>query len=153
MVKALRIKATYVPISGGVGKMLPFLIGGHFDAGILAASHGVKHRIKVNVLGIAGKNRSDALDAPTMDSAGFKGFTMETTWGVMAPPGTPADRVAILNAALHKATADPSVSNAQKKVGLIPMKTTPAEAKAYVANAAGAVSRRAALLKTLMMKK
>lgn len=153
MVKALGINATYVPISGGVGKMLPFLIGGHFDAGILAASHGVKHAMKVNVLGIAGKNRSDKLDAPTMDSVGYRGFTMETTWGVMAPPGTPADRIAILSAALHKTTALKKVSDLQKKRGLIPMKTSPSEAKQYVADAAGAVNRRAALLKALLMKK
>ncbi len=152
MVKTLGIKATYVPISGGVGKMLPFLMGGHFDASILAATHGVKHREKVNVLGLAGTKQSSALSAPTMDSRGFKGFTMETTWGIMAPPGTPADRIAILNAALRKTTAHPSVMNAQKKVGLIPMAQTPAEAKQYVADTAGAVARRDKILKALMKK-
>ncbi|MGI9521866.1 MAG: Bug family tripartite tricarboxylate transporter substrate binding protein, partial [Hyphomicrobiaceae bacterium] len=81
MVTALGIEATYVPISGGVGKMLPFIMGGHVQAGILAAAHGVKHKLKVNVLGIAGTNAIKALPAPTMDSLGFKGWTMETTWG------------------------------------------------------------------------
>jgi len=152
MVNALGIKATYVPISGGVGKMLPFLMGGHFEASILAASHGVKHSATVDVLGLAGKKQSSALPSPTMDSRGFKGFTMETTWGIMAPPGTPADRVAILNAALLKTIADPSVKNAQLKVGLIPMAQSPAEAKQYVADAAGAVDRRAKLLEMLKKK-
>ncbi|MGI9521312.1 MAG: Bug family tripartite tricarboxylate transporter substrate binding protein [Hyphomicrobiaceae bacterium] len=149
LVTALGIKATYVPISGGVGKMLPFIMGGHVQAGVLAAAHGVKHRKKVTVLGIAGTNTIKALPAPTMDSQGFKGFTMETTWGLMAPPGTPADRIEILNNALLKTTADPNVMNAQKKIGLIPMAQSPAEAKAYVANAASAVARRAKLLKNL----
>ena len=149
MVTALGIKATYVPISGGVGKMLPFIMGGHVQAGILAAAHGVKHRQKVNVLGIAGTNAIKALPAPTMDSLGFKGWTMETTWGIMAPPGTPADRIAILNKALHKTTANPDVMNAQKKIGLIPMAQSPDEAKKYVANASGAVERRAKILKSL----
>ena len=152
LVNALGIKATYVPISGGVGKMLPFLMGGHFDASVIAAAHGVKHRLKVDVLGLAGTKRSSALPAPTMDSKGFKGFTMETTWGVMAPPGTPADRVAILNAALHKTTADPSVKNALLKNGLLPMTQTPAQALQYVADTEGAVARRAKLLKILMKK-
>ncbi len=152
MVKALGITATYVPISGGVGKMLPFLMGGHFDAGILAAAHGVKHRLKVDVLGLAGTKPSSALSAPTMDSRGFKGFTMETTWGIMAPPGTPADRIAVLNAALHKTTGDPSVRNALLKNGLLPMTQTPAEAKQYVADTAEAVARRDKLLKALMKK-
>ena len=152
MVNALGIQATYVPISGGVGKMLPFLIGGHFEASILAAAHGVKHRAKVDVLGLAGDKKSSALEAPTMDSLGFKGFTMETTWGIMAPPGTPKDRIAILNAALLKTIADPSVKDAQLKVGLIPMAQTPEEAKQYVANAAGAVERRAKMLQALLKK-
>ena len=132
--------------------MLPFLMGGHFDAGILAAAHGVKHRLKVDVLGLAGTKQSKALSAPTMDSRGFKGFTMETTWGIMAPPGTPADRIAVLNAALHKTTGDPSVKNALLKNGLLPMTQTPAEAKQYVADTAGAVARRDKLLKALMKK-
>jgi tripartite-type tricarboxylate transporter receptor subunit TctC len=152
LVKALGIKATYVPISGGVGKMLPFLMGGHFDASVIAAAHGVKHRLKVDVLGLAGTKASSALPAPTMDSKGFKGFTMETTWGVMAPPGTPANIVAILNAALHKTTAAPVVRNALLKNGLLPMTQTPAQAKQYVADTAGAVDRRNKLLKILMKK-
>lgn len=152
LVSALGIKATYVPISGGVGKMLPFIMGGHVESGILAAAHGVKHKAKVNVLGLAGTKQSSALSAPTMESRGFKGFTMETTWGIMAPPGTPADRIAILNAALHKTTADPTVKNAILKNGLIPMKQTPAEAKQYVADTTGAVDRRNALLKKLLGK-
>jgi len=55
-----------------------------------------------------------------------------TTWGVMAPPGTPADRVKILNAALLKATRAPSVANAISKGGYENMYQTPAEATAYV---------------------
>jgi tripartite-type tricarboxylate transporter receptor subunit TctC len=57
---------------------------------------------------------------------------MSTTWGIMAPPGTPADRVAVLNAALNKATADPKVKEIVSKNGLLQMRQTPAEAKAYV---------------------
>ena len=152
MVKALGINATYVPVSGGVGKMVPFLQGGHFDAGILAASHGVRFQSTINVLGIAGTQKSAALPAPTMDAKGFKGFTMETTWGIMAPPGTPADRVAILNEALRKTTADPAVSGAQTKIGLIPLTQTPAEAAQYVKDAASAVARRDKFLQALMKK-
>ncbi len=152
MVNALGIKATYVPISGGVGKMLPFLIGGHFQASVIAAAHGVKHRAKVDMLGLAGTKPVSALPVPTMDSKGYKGFTMETTWGVMAPPGTPADRVKILNAALHKTTGAPVVKNALIKNGLIPLTQTPAQALQYVKNTEGAVARRIGMLKKLTGK-
>ena len=149
MVKALGIEATYVPISGGVGKMLPFLMGGHFEASILAASHGVKHRATVEVLGLAGKKQSSALPSPTMDSRGFKGFTMETTWGIMAPPGTPDDVVKVLNAALQKAVSDPEVQAAQVKNGLTPMSQTPEEARDYVMSNIARVDRITELVKAL----
>ena len=55
---------------------------------------------------------------------------MATTWGVMAPPGTPAAIVAKLNEALNKAT--PPVRELVEKNGLTPMKQTPAEAKEFV---------------------
>ncbi len=50
----------------------------------------------------------------------------------MAPPGTPADRVAKLNDALYQATADPKVRDLVTSIGLTQMRQTPAEAKAYV---------------------
>jgi tripartite-type tricarboxylate transporter receptor subunit TctC len=69
---------------------------------------------------------------PTFESLGYKGFSASTTWGIMAPPGTPAAIVKVLNAAVEKAVADPSVQAAIKKNGLTPMKQTPAQAKAFV---------------------
>ena len=67
----------------------------------------------------------------------------------MAPPGTPANRVKVLNEALRKTTSNPDVKNAQTKIGLIPMAQSPGEAKQYVANVEGAVARRIQLLKAL----
>ncbi len=55
---------------------------------------------------------------------------MATTWGVMAPPGTPEAVLAKLNAALNEAT--PPVRALVEKNGLTPMKQTPAEAKKFV---------------------
>jgi len=124
----LGIKTTYVPVSGGVGKMMPMLQGNHVDAGMTASSHAVKHRATVDTLVLAGPEPSGALPGVPNEPR----WTYTTTWGVMAPPGTPADRIAVLNAALHKATADPKVRDLVIKNGLSPMRQTPAEAKAYV---------------------
>jgi len=49
----LGIKTTYVPVSGGVGKMMPMLQGNHVDAGMTASSHAVKHRATVDTLVLA----------------------------------------------------------------------------------------------------
>jgi tripartite-type tricarboxylate transporter receptor subunit TctC len=128
LAEILGIKTTYVPVSGGVGKMMPMLQGKHVDAGMTASSHAVRHRATVDTLVIAGPEPSGALPGVPNEAK----WTYTTTWGVMAPPGTPADRIAILNAALHKATADPKVRDMLIKNGLSPMRQTPAEAKAYV---------------------
>jgi tripartite-type tricarboxylate transporter receptor subunit TctC len=50
----------------------------------------------------------------------------------MAPPGTPADRVAKLNAALNKTTRDPKVAKIVTDNGLQQVWQTPAEALDYV---------------------
>lgn len=124
----LGIKTTYIPVSGGVGKMMPMLQGKHVDAGMTASSHAVKHRATVDTLVIAGPSTSGALPGVPNEPK----WTYMTTWGVMAPPGTPADRIKVLNAALNKATADPKVVDIVTKNGLSQLHQTPAEAKAYV---------------------
>ena len=126
--EALGIQVTYVPVSGGVGKLIPMLQGNHVDAGMVSSTHAVRHKATVDTLLIAGPSTSEALPGVPNEPK----WTMSTTWGIMAPPGTPADRIAILNAALHKATADPKVKELVLKNGLSQMRQTPAEAKAYV---------------------
>jgi len=124
----LGIQVTYVPVSGGVGKLIPMLQGKHVDAGMVSSSHAVRHKATVDTIVIAGPSTSPALPGVPNEPK----FAMSTTWGVMAPPGTPADRVAKLNVALNKATSDPKVKEIVSKNGLLQMRQTPAEAKAYV---------------------
>ncbi len=127
----LGIDTAYVPVSGGVGKMIPMLQGKHVDAGMTASSHAVKHAATLDTIVVAGAEPSEALpDVPNEPQ-----WTYTTTWGVMAPPGTPADRVAILNKALLEATADAKVREMVVNNGLTPIRQTPAEAKAYVESA------------------
>ena len=131
LAKILGIETTYVPVSGGVGKMLPMLQGKHVDAGMTAFNHAVKHRATVDTLVIAAPITTSALLGVLNEPQ----WTYTTTWGIMAPPGTPADRVAKLNEALYKATAKPQVVEIVNSLGLVQMRQTPAEAKAYVEEA------------------
>lgn len=124
----LGIETAYVPVSGGVGKMVPMLQGNHVDAGMTASSHAVKHAATLDTLVVAGTAPSEALPGIPNEPQ----WTYTTTWGIMAPPGTPADRVAILNKALLEATADAKVRDLVIKNGLTPIRQTPAEASAYV---------------------
>ncbi len=128
LAQILGIETAYVPVSGGVGKMIPMLQGKHVDAGMTASSHAVKHAATLDTIVVAGTAPSEALPGVPNEPK----WTYTTTWGVMAPPGTPADRVAILNKALLEATADPKVRDLVVNNGLTPIRQTPEEAKAYV---------------------
>jgi tripartite-type tricarboxylate transporter receptor subunit TctC len=125
----LGIKISYVPVSGGVGKMVPMLAGNHVDAGVTASSHAVKHAATLNTLVIAGDTPSESL--PGVPNEPRWNYT--TTWGVMAPPGTPKEIIAKLNDALNKAT--PPVRAMVVKNGLTPMKQTPEQAKQFIQKA------------------
>jgi tripartite-type tricarboxylate transporter receptor subunit TctC len=129
LTKLLGIKVSYVPVSGGVGKMVPMLLGNHVDAGVTSSSHAVKHKSELITLVTAGGSPSKSLPGAPNEA----GWTMATTWGVMAPPGTPAAVVAKLNAALNKATVP--VKDLLEKNGLTPMRQTPEEAKKFIQNA------------------
>ena len=83
----LGIKYTYVPVSGGVGKMIPMLLGNHVNAGMTASNHAVKHKAKLDALVVAGSKQVPALGGVPNEAK----WAYMTTWGVMAPPGTPAD--------------------------------------------------------------
>lgn len=129
LMKLLGVKISYVPVSGGVGKMVPMLLGNHVDAGVTSSSHAVKHKSQLNTLVLAGDTPSEMLPGVPTEPK----WHYTTTWGVMAPPGTPKDIISKLNAALNKAT--PPVRAVVVKNGLTPMKQTPAQAKAFIENA------------------
>ena len=129
LMKLLGVKISYVPVSGGVGKMIPMLLGTHVDAGVTSSSHAVKHAATLNTLVLAGDSTSESLPGVPNEP----GWTYTTTWGVMAPPGTPKDIVAKLNAALNKAT--PPVRAIVIKNGLTPMSQTPEGAKKFIQKA------------------
>lgn len=146
LVDGLGIEATYVPVSGGVGKIMPLLQGGHVDASLLASSHATRHKETVRTLAVAGQASPALADVPTFESLGYPTVNYATTWGVMAPPGTPDDIVAVLNDALNKAVADPAVKEMQIGNGLTPMSMSPEEAKQFVLDNLSEVDRKAKLV-------
>ena len=124
----LGIDISYVPVSGGVGKMMPMLVGNHVDAGVTSSSHAVRHAATVDTLVVAGPPAESLPGA-----ANEADWAYTTTWGIMAPPGTPDDIVEILNDALNKAT--PLVRDMVIGNGLTPMSQTVPEAKQFIADA------------------
>ena len=73
------------------------------------------------------KRTSVAPDIPTIAESGLPAFEATSWWGVFAPPKTPADIVAKLNAAIHQALVDPQLLVTFKQMGLEAWQSTPEE--------------------------
>ena len=124
----LGIDTTYVPVSGGVGKMMPMLAGSHVDAGMTASNHATTHKSIVDALVVAGKQEVTTLKGVPFEPK----WSYVTTWGIMAPPGTPADIIATLNAALNEAASDSSVADVLSNAGYNTIIQTVDEVNAFM---------------------
>lgn len=130
--QAAGIRLTYVPIAGGAGPVMTSLIGGHVDAATTAASHGIRYKDQVRILAVSGKQRLKAApDVPTFSEFGYN-VTVETSWGVGAPAGVPAEVVTRLSQALLQVIRMPEIRKAVEEEGLTPLYYGPAESQAYV---------------------
>ena len=83
---------------------------------------------KVRALAITGKTRSASFpDVPTFAEVGLAAFDLSGTWGLIAPAGVPADRVAVLQNALAEAVKDPAVRDALVAQGIDPQSASATE--------------------------
>jgi tripartite-type tricarboxylate transporter receptor subunit TctC len=88
---------------------------------------------RVKALGTTGKVRSVILpDVPTLSEAGVPGYAATIWLGVMAPVGTPAQIVELLNKKINEILARPEVKDAWEKQGAVAMAMTPDEFGAHV---------------------
>ena len=96
----------------GTGPALNDLLGGQVSASftdVLTALPYVKTG-KLRALGIATITRSQALpELPTIAEQGVPGYDVSVFFGVVAPAGTPLDRIAKLNQAFVEVLASPKV--------------------------------------------
>ena len=102
------IFAVHIPYNGGNPAQLALLSGQvdfNFD-NLATASANIKAG-KLKALAVTTASRSALLpDVPTIADT-FKGFEIDTWWGLVAPAGTPADVVARLNKAFVEALNTP----------------------------------------------
>ena len=74
---------------------------------------------KLRAIAQTGSVRSGVLpDVPTLAESGFPSFDFQVFYGVMAPAGTPSDRVARLNAAIERALATPALREKLTAIGV-----------------------------------
>ena len=101
----------HVPYKG-TGPALNDLIAGQVQMSftdILTAMPYIKAG-RLKAIGVATEKRSQALpDIPSLAEQGLPGYDVSVFFGVVAPAGTPADRIAKLNSAFVKALQKESV--------------------------------------------
>ncbi len=106
------IPLTVIPFEGG-SEVKAALLGGNVDAGFVNLSQDMLPSIEsgeLRALAVGTEERLDYVDAPTLVELGYPGFTQSTTtFGVVAPAGTPDDVVSTLEGAIEGALGDPEV--------------------------------------------
>jgi tripartite-type tricarboxylate transporter receptor subunit TctC len=78
-----------------------------------------------------------AKDIPTMSEAGVSDFVITAWDGLFAPKGTPKEVVSALNAAVHKALADPQIKDALLKRGALTKPSSPDEFRSFISSEIG----------------
>ena len=101
----------HVPYKGAA-PALNDLMGGHIDMAfsdpLLTLQHARQGRVRA--LAVSGSRRlASEPDLPTVAEAGVPGYAVSGWLGIVAPAGTPPDRIAKLNAAFNQALEMPDV--------------------------------------------
>jgi tripartite-type tricarboxylate transporter receptor subunit TctC len=126
------IDAVHVPYAGGAPATAALMAG---QADVLFDL--VRTRIKtgeVRAIATTGTARDpDLPDVPTFAESGFPGITATSITTIVAPPGTPRDIAAFLNAKLNELHRRPEFQARMKSFGLVPRSSTPEELGAYAA--------------------
>ena len=132
--KITHTKLVHIPYKG-TAPALNDLLAGNVDMMFneLATSIGLQMTGKARILAVTVAKRVPSLpDIPTMEEAGVPDFISDTWHALTAPPKTPADIVAKLNAAADKALADPGLLDAFAKLSISPGGGTPAQAGTFI---------------------
>jgi tripartite-type tricarboxylate transporter receptor subunit TctC len=130
--KMAGIKMTYIPSKGAADSVAQFL-GGHVKALWANSNDLVQHADKIRVLGFGTKKPFVAMpDVPTFESQGYKLYA-SIDRGAGAPPGTPKERIAVLEKAFLQIANDPKVKEQMIKDGFEPLAMGSDESKAYIA--------------------
>lgn len=131
MAAATGLELTYVPVSGGVGDMIPQVMGGHVDAAVTGSSGLEGDQLRPLVLSAPSEEFEKYGDIPTFEEAGFPGVKLVTSWGFILPPETPKDIVDEWNKTVEKALDDPKVKAAYDKASFTVLHQDADEARQY----------------------
>ena len=123
-----KIQILHVPYKGA-GPAMTDLMGGQIAAIITTAPTAIANlKGRLKALMVATPQRLSTLPSvPTAREAGLKDFEVASTYGVLAPAGTPQAIVARLNRDIERAVAQPDVKTRFQQLGVETIITTPEE--------------------------
>ncbi len=133
--RALGVELLHVPYKGDSAAVADVVNGTiDFSISTVSATIGLIQGGALRAVATTGLKRSQALpDLPTMDEAGFKGFSAETWIGLSAPAKTPPAIVDRLYRAVRVALEDPEVRQKLIAGGNRIIGSTPQEFGAFLA--------------------
>jgi tripartite-type tricarboxylate transporter receptor subunit TctC len=127
-------KLTHVPYKG-TAPAVNDLLAGNVDLMFneLATSIELHKSGRARILAVTVKERVPSLpDIPTLEELGIHGCISDTWHAITAPPKTPPEIIAKLNAAANAAMRDPGLVERFAALSIGPGGGTPAEASAFV---------------------
>jgi tripartite-type tricarboxylate transporter receptor subunit TctC len=137
------IDIVHVPFKG-VGPAMTALLGGQIEMVLsnLTVALPPAREGKVKILALTQSRRFEGTpDIPTLSEA-LPGFEFPSGWyGFFGPGGMPAPIVARLNAEIMRATEIPEVVNRFRDIQMTPVRGTPEQFAALVANSAEGYGR------------
>ncbi len=126
------VQLAHVPYKGGA-EITTALLANELQLAFMSSTTAQSMRSRIRVIAVTSLNRDPALpDVPSMHEAGVKGYDASFWFGLLAPAGTPAPVVNLLNRALRETLADPRVVQPVQSQGLNPAPSTPQEYAARI---------------------
>ncbi len=128
------LKLEHIAYKGAAPALID-LLAGHVHMEFTAMPFVVPYvrANRLRMLAQTGEKRSPAApDVPTMQEAGLRGFLVSTSYGFLAPAGTPRPVIDRVSDALKYSAGLPEVRNALSKGGADPVGGTPEEFDAFI---------------------
>jgi len=126
---AAHIRMTHVPYKG-MSPAVTDLLGGHVDV-LVASAPSIYQHVKAGKLrgiGVTSKGPSAVVpDLQPIASMGVPSYSFELWWGVLAPPNTPAEIVAQVNADMNRILSTPEMREVFLREGAEAATMTPAQ--------------------------
>ncbi len=135
LAKQAQVRFATVPYRGTQPALMD-VAGGHTDMLLdsMISLLPMARSGKVRPIAITSAKRSSvAPDVPTFRESGLPDFAYDSWYGLWAPKGTPADRVAALNAAVNTATQELAKSGALASLGVEPVIESAEQFRRYIA--------------------